>query len=301
MVTSFLWHHGWGHKLVGPDAFGEALSGGHRLVVIDHQAGLHAGWTPAVVREIRKRGSRVIVIQHDTFETFGKMQERGFHDFRDADALIVHEEVEGLTDLGLPNVHFMRKGVLPRQLPRGIGDAKRPIVGTAGFAIAHKGQSELARVSAEAGWACMIIAHRASEDLVNHWLGLNPNAVVMTDFLPRHQIVGLLSACDATAWLYRDGDYSGTSGAIRLARRRLIAYRHRQFRDLIDEPPIRWVNDQAHATDVLKVFARYPGDDKRLRDMADLAERDGWPRVAARMDALYRELLDVELRGEATA
>ena len=51
--------------------------GPYAIVHIDHQAALHAAWTPAVTDDLRSRGYKVIVTQHDTFETLDIMKERG--------------------------------------------------------------------------------------------------------------------------------------------------------------------------------------------------------------------------------
>ena len=45
------------------------------IIHIDHQAALHAAWTPAVTDDLRSRGYKVVLTCHDTYETLNIMED----------------------------------------------------------------------------------------------------------------------------------------------------------------------------------------------------------------------------------
>lgn len=316
------------HILIGPDphAIPDAPSSG-AILHVDHQQGVHGQWRPEHIKRLQESGWKVVVTQHDTYETWEIMASRGFLDARGANALVVHEPVEGLTDpawqyvasdpnyadqaellnkvIPIPkvrsNVHFIRQGVLdlgglaPLRTRDGKLDAARqPVVGSAGFPFPWKGYESLCRASQAAGWGMLLIAPGATVGECESWQRLNPEAEIIPTWLPKEEVVARLSECQATAWLYTSGN-SGTSGAIRLgiaARRPLIAYRNRQFRDL-EKERLLWANDEEGVYWYLTLLRDF---DVCMRDEAaqyvsEIADRDSWTNVARRYSEIYRGIL----------
>lgn len=110
------------------------------LFHLEHQAAALSQWTPEVCDDLRGRGYKVVVTEHDTYESLDLMRSRGLPDFHGhVDALIVHEPVAGLTDQGYPDVFYWRQPV--PMLPAGCDWPTNdyglrndpPVVGTVGF------------------------------------------------------------------------------------------------------------------------------------------------------------------------
>jgi len=296
-----------------PSDLVEILKKGLRgdIVHIDHHAALHAAWTPEVCDDLRFEGIKVVLTQHDTYESLGIMTSRGLHNFSEsADALIVHESVKGLTDQGYPNVYQWRQPVpdLPLALPTSIkfrgetiveqqyvpgqftpnhvpedwpnpaGYAKPlndpPVVGTVGFDFPWKGFELLEQCADKAGWKTRIFGG------AEKWL-------------PRDELLRELRKCDATAFLYSTGN-SGTSAAIRMgiaARRPVIAMSNcRQFRDLAFSPGILWATDAHHVTSWLESL-KWKFRAVQTGRVEELADMDSWTNAGKRYAALYRRLL----------
>jgi hypothetical protein len=288
------------HLLIGPDpAEIPACPDDQTILMIDHQQGVHGQWTPYHIAALKMAGWKVVITVHDSFETFSLMQERGFLDPRGADAIVVHEPVEGLDGA---NVHFVRQGVLgpcssgSQSCSSSLVPSGRPTVGSAGFPFPWKGFDALARASAAAGWSLLLLAPRATIEDCERWQSLNPNCEIIPQWLPREEIVARLSQCQATAWLYSGGG-SGTSGAIRLgiaARRPLIAYRNRQFRDLENEP-LMWAGGEDGVTEQLDSLATWPHLEEVCVDQVSaIASRDSWPNVAKRYLEIYKAVLEIK-------
>lgn len=259
-----------------PDMMIEKLEPGS-IVHVNHHAALHASWTAARVALLQAQDVKVIVTQHDTFETWDIMRERGLTDFTGADALVVHEPVEGIMDRG--NVHLIWQGVL--DLPGSKSERhEKPTLGLFGFDFPWKNFDLARKIAAEAGWEVMKFgppeSYHASEEVVR-----------------------LLSRCWATAFLYQTGN-SGTSAAIRFglaARRPLVAFKCRQFRDLYDYPGIFWAEDEDDVAEFLELVR----DDKDAREGMELAVETtadalDWEKVAARYKEIYTRVLKGEER-----
>lgn len=252
------------------------------VIHIDHHAALHAAWTPAVTDDLRSRGYKVVLTQHDTFEKLSTMEERDFYNFHDhVDALVVHEPVEGLTDQGYDNVYYWRQPVpeLPLNVPpepagylKPLNDP--PIVGTVGFDFPWKGIDKLRETADGAGWK------------VRSFGGTE-------QWLQRDELLRELHKCDATAFLYGTGN-SGTSAAIRMgiaARRPVIATRCRQFRDLYLEgaPVLLWSD---HPELSLAVLAEKDELRQRATDtIINLADLDSWGNAGRRYASLYHKVV----------
>lgn len=268
------------------------------LLVFNHSQGTGAGLQPQLVLSLaHQQRIPIVIIQHDTFETFAIMQERGFPDFTFADALIVHEEVEGLS--GCPNVYTWRQGV-PAPAPADPqyvfeGDEIPRVLGSAGFPFPWKNYDLLAEATGRAGWRLLLCAAGATAEQIAGWSAKNPRLHVETDYLPTARIVSLLSGCDATAFLYGTSG-SGTSGAVRLgiaARKPLFITATRQFRDLADIPGPQvipgTVGGLVHALQTLEPCLEDPA-------VARLAEIDAWARIGEEHASLYTTLLATRRR-----
>lgn len=280
------------------DDFQTGVAVGHDIVHLNHHAALHASWTEGIVREWPKAAGfpRLVVTQHDTFETFDLMRKRGLPDFRCADALVVHEPVEGLTG---PNVHLIRQGVPPGPSgsPLRLGFGASPWVGTVGFPFPWKNYDLLCTLADEVGWGVFVIAPGATIAQCELWYRLNPRLEVVPRFLPRYEVVNYLARCDATAFLYSTGN-SGTTAALRLgiaARRPVIAFHSRQTRDLGQDSRILWCADRESVVAALRVLATTPHLGQVMADAArSLAEQDSWRVAAAKYAEIYRQVV----RGE---
>lgn len=267
------------------------------IIHVNHHAALHSSWTAERVKEYQKAGYVVTVTQHDTFEKLEIMLERGMPDFRVANGLVVHEEVEGLETGGLDNRHVIHQGVLPA--PSNCMISYREMLGVFGFDFPWKNFDLAARAAREAGWALRIISPGMSLARQEEIRAINPMAVISTGWLSARDVVSILGRCTATAFLYSTGN-SGTSGAIRLgiaARRPMVAFRSRQNRDLENESAIRWVENEAVAIAVLMAWG-YENTaseiviDGRVEDMKELADRDSWVNVAKKYKAMWQEAWD---------
>ena len=264
---------------------------------LNYHRGLHSRWTPERVRAVRDRFHVPVVITwHDSYgEAEPDQLTRDLHDI--ADAFIVHEPC-----LGLPRAHVIRQGVAawPGQ---SIYDQSvlgwtngRPILGTCGFNFAWKNFDRLAAVTAEAGWAFLVLSNNASTLDEAKWRSSNPHTQVVRGFLSTGEIVQKLAGCDATVFAYECAN-SGTSGAIRLglaARKPVIAFRGcRQFRDITDiQAPnmlsrsIRWTGGFEFLPLILGTTFPHRVDP----GIVALATRDSWANQAAKYAAIFNGL-----------
>lgn len=260
------------------------------VIHLNHHAALHSGWQAEHVRRLRALGLGVVVTQHDTYETWELMQERGFRDFRGADYLFVHERVEGINlnhvkDAALWGEPLGKVMMLNQPVPVGEVYATPvaggpPVLGLFGFDFPWKGFALAREAAALAGWE------------VKH-VGGGGN------YVPMHQAVLELSQCHATAFLYSTGN-SGTSGAIRTgiaAKRPVIATRGcRQFRDLELDPvrklAINWVDGDVDSVveELESLAASRSYWDSSAKHVAELAERDSWRNAAVAYTGCYLEL-----------
>lgn len=265
------------------------------VVHLNHSQGTQRGEDLRLVSRAQALGIPCVITQHDTFETFSIMQERGFPDFRSAAALVVHEPVAGLSER--PAVHTWRQGIPAPQPTAPLvllqGDEILPVLGTIGFPYPWKQYDLLAEGTRAAGWGLYLLAAGAAEDQIARWRTINPDTWVEPHFLPTPQIVSRLTGCTATAFLYA-GAGSGTSGALRCgiaARRPVLVTACRQFRDLLEDP------------EAVQALAVIPGTVQGLVDglsgayqtpkapeVERLADRDAWTVLGARYAQLYRSL-----------
>ena len=265
----------------------------HDLIHVNYHSALHSQWTPEWIQRYRDGGTKVIVTWHDSGVP-NSDHCKSIHAV--ADAFIVHEPCEDL-----PGAIYWRQGVpAPRRpetvlIQRTLG---RPLLGSIGFALPWKQYHVLAEASAAAGWDLLLIAPTATSEQVAQWQGLNPSTTVMASFVPRDLALGLLTACDATAFMYANCN-TGTSGAIRqgiAARKPVIASNEqacRQNRDLTQDDlalrAITWIQpDVEHLTEALSRVRIAPLDSAMVR----LADRDSWQRLGHSYAALYRRLLN---------
>jgi hypothetical protein len=258
-----------------PDSNTMIIPTGTHIVHVNHHAALHSSWQHEHIDLLHEDGFKVVVTQHDTYETFAIMRDRGFTDFTNADALIVHEPITGLT--GRPNVHFFRQGVPAPQPP--IAHPHHPVIGTFGFPFPWKRFELLNKAADEAGWTTMVL------DSTAQWM-------------PRKKVIQMLSGCDATAFLHNTAG-SGTSAAIRMgiaARKPLIATPCRQMRDLnMDDlgwSAVWWATEKDEIVVALEHFE----DDPELfaDEINALADRDSWTNLGEKYAGIYKMVLEGE-------
>ena len=289
------------HWLTGPAPAGTTPT--RPVVWLNHHAALHARWTPEWVRRIQ--GSMpVVATLHDT--RAGNADSRNSAQlmrlYEVCDATIVHEPVADL-----PGAHYIRHGVPLAQgaMQYGPGRANdvcfksydaQPVLGTVGFAFPWKCIPEMSAAAHAAGWAQVILSNNATDEQEAEWRSINPDMLVVREFLPQTQAISYLSGCDATATLYRCAN-NGTSGAFRQclgARKPVFSFRCRQMRDIeIAEREewgiqvIRWTEDfDSFRRDLTRCPIQRidPG-------IAFIAEQDSWPRQAEKYLTLFRSVL----------
>ena len=275
---------------------------GYDIVHLNHVRGIfsvNSGmgeylWSNGQIDFLHELGKAVIVTQHDSTENWATMMYYKLADFTAADALVVHEKVKGLTD-SCPRAHFFPQGVLPAEQPRYSGNQFR--VGSVGFPFPWKNYDLLCEASAEAGWGVVLIAPRATPVQIEKWRSLNERAEIYPEFLPRKEMVQILSGCDATAFLYRLVDFqgSGSSAAIRVgiaARKPVIAFPasiNRQVKDLEGDNRILWALDKAGVVKRLHSCEDPDFSKAASEGIRQIAERDSWEEVGRRYARLYAE------------
>lgn len=293
---------------------------GAKLIVhLNHHDALHSRWQAEHIETLREQGINVIVTYHDTYSVMPsdakirKLQAV-------ASSLIVHEPVADLPAI------YWRQGVPPAaqapanfahetygawtwyppgehtrpgeqrraQFPLWKAYPQQPVLGTVGFNFPWKNYDHLAQITADCGWALLILSTNATEGDAIRWKRLNPATHVVTGFLDGPTITNWLAGCDATAFYYTCAN-SGTSGAIRqgiAARKPVIALQTcRQFRDLTGETAIRWVVSD----DDLRRTLSGAGDVITTLDRVDLptaalAHQDSWEALGRQHAQLYRTL-----------
>lgn len=253
---------------------------------LNYHLGLHSRWTPeAVNRVVGILGCRLLITQHDTRgEAEPDPLLVALHDL--ADAYVVHEPV-----IGLPKAILIRQGVhrgVEPILHERVAYSNQPVLGTVGFNQGWRQFDELARITADAGWALMILSCNATDADEARWRALNPHLLCERRWMPTSELVARLSDCDATAFVHACAN-TGTSGTIRLgiaARKPVFAVLGRQYRDLredSDPSPIRWLD----AVERLPIVLRGTLQWKCCPGIVGLAARDSW----ANQGRKYAEIL----------
>lgn len=287
--------------------------GRYQVLHLNHHAALHSAWTAHTVDMLQK-DLPVLVTQHDTYETWEIMQARGFTDFRNAAALVVHEQVLGLTDQLknggrgglLPGVESMAYHI-QQPVPEiplhacanriATGPGYSYAVGTIGFDFDWKNFDLLVEAAREAGWSVMIISPGITAERARKLREMIPGKVLIYEqFMPwRDALTVLHQFCDATAFLHVGG-FSGTSGSIRMglgARRPVIAFEAcRQFKDLENHPGILWAGGKNHVVEYLGWLAKSATAREILsKKVAELAERISWTHAGQQYAQLYKQVL----------
>lgn len=265
-----------------------------RVVILNYQAALLSQWHPAHIKEVQTRGAKVLTIWHDSGVPNSDQCKAIC---AASDHFILHEPYEDLPAHGT----YLRQGVpawedpayfwylRQQQVREGKWWFEQPVVGTVGLSLGYRNIDLLCKASYEAGWGVLVVASKATDDEVTNWTCYNPAAVIIREFLPKEHLVSYLAGCDATAQLTVTNN-AGTSGAIRqclAARKPLIAFKSRQFRDLEDELAIQWLDDGsingvADALENSAMWDRLP--------IVRLAHRDSWTRAATVFGRLIRDL-----------
>lgn len=264
------------------------------LIHLNYHAALHSRWTADEILRIRQFARIPVTVTYHDSGVPNSDQCKAV--CAAADAFVVHEPYDDLEGNG----RYWRMGVPGWQgevaFPRGWDQwhNDRPILGTVGFPFPWKNYDELARVTAEVGWALYLIAPTATADDARRWVDLSPHLLIENGFLGRTQVVQTLAACDATAFCYTCAN-TGQSGAILqgiAARKAVIAFRTcRQMRSLWEDPlasqAIRWCETFDHVTWQLRNLAI----ERVCPPIVALAEQDSWVGLGQKYAQLFRELV----------
>jgi len=261
-----------------------------KLILLNYHAALLSQWHPAHLQEARDRGSKVMVVWHDSGVP-NSAQCKALHAV--ADAFVVHEPVEDLA-----GALYWRMGIseLPLNSIRPVGFkqwAEQPVLGTIGFPFGWKVQIEAAKIAARAGWAFLCICPTADDSYVSALREANRHSYIRTDFVEHEEALSLLSGCDATSFCYVTNG-AGQSGAITLgiaARKPTFALSTcRQMRswylDPLGRQAIRWCEtfEEFYAG-----LIRVPLTTRSDALTVALAEQNGWSRWGERITALLKD------------
>lgn len=294
--------------------------GGKYLLHLNHHDALHSRWTPEQVMAVKALEVPVVVTYHDTRAGADDCpnSDKAHQLYAIADAFIVHEPCADI-----PGATYWRQGVpaaaqdpslyftvgsqtvygfsTPTGMQRVHGFKafpQQPILGTVGFNFPWKNYDRLCSLTADQGWALVLLANNATAVDIMRWERLNPHILVVPEFLPQASVVNYLAGCDATIFMY-ECQNTGTSGAIRqglAARKPVIALEScRQFRDLYElerqgnaPGAIHWVADWEGAAQALFTIQRTPYDPLVSR----LAHQEAWSVYGAKHAQLYRTLAE---------
>jgi hypothetical protein len=281
------------------------------ILHLNYHASLHSQYTPEWIPVFQKLGAKVVITFHDTGVPNSPLA-RALCDA--ADAFIIHEPADDL-----PRAHYWRMGV-PTLSTRSGGMAfgaaaesqptedlawhnpsticfkayqDQPVLGSVGFPFPWKNYAMLAAVSAEMGWALMLLAPTATYEQIAEWRAINPYLYVQKDFANLAVVQSYLMGCDATAFTYVCHN-TGQSGAVLQgigARKPVIALKTcRQFRALYDDKigraTIKWAEtfeDVAAHLRNIKLQRVDPG-------IVALAEQESWTKLGLKYSNLYQEL-----------
>ena len=268
--------------------------GGYDLIHLNYHGALHSRWTVTEICAMRQRGIPVVVTYHDTGVP---NSEQAKAICAAADAFVVHEPYDDLEGNG----HYWRMGV--PDWPRGIFQldtsysswcGSRPILGSIGFPFPWKNFDLLAKITAELGWAFLLIAPGATADYVEGLQAINPHSEIVSVFVHRDRALACLHECDATAFPYVCHN-TGQSAAILqgvAARKPVHAFATcRQFRalfgDRLGRTAITWAENVEDLTFHLSHFSPLG---RVSPPMVALAEQDSWARLGMRYAELYKEV-----------
>ena len=277
----------------------EAPSMPPAIVHLNYHGALHSRWTAETIAEVKRRYQiPVVVTYHDTGVP---NSEHCKAVVAAADAAVIHEPADDLDEVHAP--HYWRMGVPDWPMPRSWWfDSTRfrrsehqPVLGSIGFPFPWKNFDLLAKITAELGWALVLIAPTASEEWVRGIRAINPASLILTTFVQRDEALSLLGACDATAFPYVCHN-TGQSGAILQgvgARKPVHAFSTcRQFRSLFADPlgrtAITWADDVEQLRFNLSHFTRI---ERVHAPMVALAEQESWARLGQKYSTLYKELV----------
>ena len=295
------WKHYVDPEFLDPGFCFRAWGTGWPITVLNYHRALHSRWTPTQVARLKER-TRVICVFHDTFgENSPDDLTLALSDL--ADAFIVHEPCKGL-----PKAIYWRMGVPePARLPiyvctedgRPLGMWYRPVLGSIGFPFGWKNYDQLCDLTAQAGWALLLIAPTATDAQIAEWTQRQPHLYVEREFVPQAHAISLLSGCDATMFAYVCGN-SGQSAAIDqgiAARKPVLALATcRQFRALYQDPlgsqTIWWAETFEELAERLR---RVPIQ-RTFAPIVALAEQESWVGLGRRYAALYRRVASVQVR-----
>lgn len=284
------------HALLSPRPEGDP-----DLIVLNYHAALLSQWTPDAIRLVQaQRQVPIVVIYHDTGVPNTDQCKQVSYVLRPGvDKMIVHEPFD---DLPIQKVEYWRMGIPgwanPWEFSRSLNSwsGPRPILGSIGFPFPWKNYDKLAEITAACGWALCLLAPGAKPDQIAAWERLNPHLLVRGDFVNAQSAVGVLSACDATAFAYTCQN-GGQSAAILMgiaARKPVLAFEQcRQFRALKADPlgrlAIHWCDDFAQ----MQAKLRYGIPIQRVAPaIVALAEQDSWSTLGVKYAHLWRELTE---------
>src|SRR6266571_560560 len=277
--------------ILAPEAIGAPQ--GWDVILLNYQAALLSQWHPEDIRAVQVHGMKVLVVWHDSGVP-NSDQAKGV--CAAADSFVVHEPYDDLDGNG----RYWRMGVPDWQLAQPVDIhprswcGPRPILGSIGFPYPWKCLDELARVTAKAGWALLLIAPTATPTQVATWTSLNPHLCVYNRFLDREEALQLLGGCDATAFCFSCAN-TGQSGSILqgiAARKPVIAFSHcRQMKSLWEDPlgreVIYWTDSFDGVAEHLRTLPIQRVDPGTVA----LATQDSWEQLGRKYAALLHELV----------
>lgn len=250
------------------------------IVVLNCELGLFRTFPWHDLKTLRSQGKKILMILHNT--TAGNNRSP-LTDL--CDAVVVHEET---TD-GFWHI------------PHGVPEFSRwpssykKCLGMAGFPFNWKGFHPAAQAAAMVGLGFKAIMPRSDhvdvEPMVKVVKETVPDAEIITDYLPEHEVIRQLAECMIVAFPYMGGA-TGISGAVRMgiaAQRPLVVTRDRQFRDLFKyEDEIYFVQDSLAET-VKQAYNDFEMGCESIP--CKVYEETRWSKVGEMYVDVYRRLL----------
>jgi len=254
-------------------------------------------------RAFRKRGKRVLITLHESYEpeirSLGGLGPA-------ADAIVVHEEPSD--GLAWPEgFYYIPQGIrLVEGLPKWNRlDREAYKLGTLGFPFWWKNYRLTAKVARKLGLGFMFLMGKPKSDKVDldaitqEILEIHPEAEIVTGWQPYDYMVRRLSECVATVFPYNEAaKIYGVSAGVRMgmaAQRPIIVSKHaQQFKDLKKYPDEVYVTHSSKLEEAISLVLQ-DTKDRCERKPAELLKVMSWRACATKYVQIYKELANMRV------
>jgi len=251
-------------------------------------------------RTFRKRGKRVLITLHESYEpeirSLGGLGPA-------ADAIVVHEEPSD--GIAWPEgFYYIPQGVRMVEFIQRCKVNYQPKLGTLGFPFWWKNYQLTAKVARDLGLGFMFLMGKPKSDrmdmdsITHEILGIHPEAEIVTGWQPYDYMVRRLSECVATVFPYNEkAEIYGVSAGVRMgmaAGRPIIVSEHaQQFKDLKKYPDEVYVTHSSKLEEATRLVLRDVRNGCE-RKPSELLKDMSWSQCATKYVALYKQLMKSE-------